>query len=60
MHSRDLILDFRNGAPRDITISNGDDIATIVDKTGNNKIIPKGKFMVKLHYRYFNNAIYIY
>ena len=58
-HSKEIILDFRGTTSKAITLTNDTSISAIIDKTGNNKTIPKGTSFVKLFYRYHNNQIFI-
>ena len=57
--TKEFIIDFRNGTLNDTTLSKDSTITSLIDTTGNNCIIPKGKKFIKLLYRYFNNELYI-
>ena len=57
--TKEFIIDFRNGTLNETTLSKDSTITKIIDTTGNNCIIPKGKKFIKLLYRYFNNELYI-
>ena len=58
-HSYEGYLYFRMTTTANLTLSKSADISAIIDKTGNNSVIPTGSRLVKYLYEYFSNSIYI-